>query len=209
MLATLVFLLYVLGAATRADSGDLDAVFPARDQLACWMKGAFLTPLVRHAATHLRARAHARARTRQRHLFHRRKIRRRRNWKRHRQPRRTAGKPSPRKSSKLNSRRAAPSSSISPPPGASPANSMSRPSSKPALFAKRSSAAESSKLKADWTNADPAITKILKQFGRPGVPLYVLYPAGKSAEPIVLPELLTKNIVLEQLETIAPQVATQ
>src|SRR5207244_6176474 len=34
------------------------------------------------------------------------------------------------------------------------------------------------KFKADWTNADPAITKILKQFGRPGVPLYVLYPAG-------------------------------
>jgi len=65
------------------------------------------------------------------------------------------------------------------------------------------------KFKADWTNADPAITKILKQFGRPGVPLYVLYPAGKSVGPIVLPELLTKNIVLEQLETIAPQVASQ
>ena len=55
------------------------------------------------------------------------------------------------------------------------------------------------KIKADWTNADPAITKILKQFGRPGVPLYVLYPAGNSVEPIVLPELLTKNIVLETL----------
>ena len=57
------------------------------------------------------------------------------------------------------------------------------------------------KLKADWTNGDPAITKILQQFGRPGVPLYVLYP-GKSQEPIVFPELLTKNIVLEKLETI-------
>ena len=63
------------------------------------------------------------------------------------------------------------------------------------------------KLKADWTNADPAITKMLQQFGRPGVPLYVLYPAGKSAEPIILPELLTRNIVLEQLENIAPRVA--
>ena len=31
------------------------------------------------------------------------------------------------------------------------------------------------KLKADWTNGDPAITKILQRFGRPGVPLYVLY----------------------------------
>jgi thiol:disulfide interchange protein DsbD len=65
------------------------------------------------------------------------------------------------------------------------------------------------KMKADWTNADPAITKMLQQFGRPGVPLYVLYPAGRSAEPIILPELLTKNIVLEKLETIAPQLATQ
>src|SRR5207253_242332 len=40
------------------------------------------------------------------------------------------------------------------------------------------------KLKADWTNGDPVITKLLQQFGRPGVPLYVLYP-GKSEEPIV------------------------
>ena len=63
------------------------------------------------------------------------------------------------------------------------------------------------KLKADWTNADPVITKYLKQFGRPGVPLYVLYPSGKSVEPIILPELLTKNIVLEKLETVTPQVA--
>src|SRR5207302_917839 len=55
------------------------------------------------------------------------------------------------------------------------------------------------KLKADWTNGDPVITKLLQQFGRPGVPLYVLYP-GKSEEPIVFPELLTKNIVLEKLE---------
>jgi thiol:disulfide interchange protein len=63
------------------------------------------------------------------------------------------------------------------------------------------------KIKADWTNADPEITTLLKQFGRPGVPLYVLYPAGKSVAPIILPELLTKNIVLEQLEKSAPQIA--
>ena len=63
------------------------------------------------------------------------------------------------------------------------------------------------KLKADWTNADPAITKILKQFGRPGVPFYVLYPAGES--PIPFPELLTKGILLDKLETIAPHVAAQ
>ena len=63
------------------------------------------------------------------------------------------------------------------------------------------------KIKADWTNADPAITKILKQFGRPGVPLYVLYPAGKS--PIVFPELLTQSIILDKLETVSPHVAAE
>jgi thiol:disulfide interchange protein DsbD len=58
------------------------------------------------------------------------------------------------------------------------------------------------KLRADWTNGDPVITKLLQQFGRPGVPLYVLYP-GKSETPVVFPELLTKNILLDKLETIA------
>src|SRR2546422_9594439 len=64
------------------------------------------------------------------------------------------------------------------------------------------------KLKADWTNGDPAITKILQQFGRPGVPLYVLY-RGKSEEPIVFPELLTKSIILDKLETISRTIASQ
>jgi thiol:disulfide interchange protein DsbD len=64
------------------------------------------------------------------------------------------------------------------------------------------------KMKADWTNGDPVITKLLRQFGRPGVPLYVLYP-GKNEEPIVFPELLTKSMVLEKLETVAGKVASQ
>ena len=64
------------------------------------------------------------------------------------------------------------------------------------------------KLKADWTNGDPIITKLLQQFGRPGVPLYVLYP-GKSEEPIVFPELLTKSILLDKLKTISTAVASQ
>jgi thiol:disulfide interchange protein len=64
------------------------------------------------------------------------------------------------------------------------------------------------KLKADWTNGDPQITKLLQQFGRPGVPLYVLYP-GKSQEPIVFPELLTKSILLDKLETVSTSVASK
>lgn len=64
------------------------------------------------------------------------------------------------------------------------------------------------KLKADWTNGDPVITRLLQQFGRPGVPLYVLYPA-KNEEPIVFPELLTKSMLLDKLETVARRVASQ
>jgi len=64
------------------------------------------------------------------------------------------------------------------------------------------------KLKADWTNGDPLITKLLQHFGRPGVPLYVLYP-GKNEEPIVFPELLTKGILLEKLELTSRGVAAQ
>ncbi len=64
------------------------------------------------------------------------------------------------------------------------------------------------KLRADWTNGDPVITKLLQQFGRPGVPLYVLY-TGKNGEPIVFPELLTKSLILNQLETAARRVAAQ
>jgi thiol:disulfide interchange protein DsbD len=64
------------------------------------------------------------------------------------------------------------------------------------------------KMKADWTNGDPVITKLLQQFGRPGVPLYVLYPA-KNEEPIVFPEVLTKGMVLEKLESVGRKIASQ
>jgi thiol:disulfide interchange protein len=56
-------------------------------------------------------------------------------------------------------------------------------------------------LRADWTNGNPEITRLLKQFGRAGVPLYVIYPAGGSGQPVVLPELLTQQIVLDGLGT--------
>ena len=54
-------------------------------------------------------------------------------------------------------------------------------------------------LKADWTNGDPEITAQLRKFGRAGVPLYVIYPAGGTGRPVVLPELLTRQIVLDGL----------
>ncbi len=51
-------------------------------------------------------------------------------------------------------------------------------------------------MKGDWTNRDAAITKALADFGRAGVPLYVVYnskPGGGA--PVVLPQLLTAGIV--------------
>lgn len=50
-------------------------------------------------------------------------------------------------------------------------------------------------LVADWTNRDPVISKTLEQFGRNGVPLYVLYSPGR--DPVVLPTLLTPDIVVD------------
>jgi thiol:disulfide interchange protein/DsbC/DsbD-like thiol-disulfide interchange protein len=51
-------------------------------------------------------------------------------------------------------------------------------------------------MKGDWTNRDAAISQALSSFGRAGVPLYVVYngKAG-SAEPVVLPQLLTAGVV--------------
>lgn len=54
-------------------------------------------------------------------------------------------------------------------------------------------------LKGDWTHRDPAITQMLAKFGRNGVPLYVFYPAGKISEPVVLPQILTPDIVLREI----------
>jgi thiol:disulfide interchange protein len=56
------------------------------------------------------------------------------------------------------------------------------------------------RMRADWTNRDERITKALAQFGRNGVPLYVLYDA--QGQPTVLPELLTESTVLAALDKV-------
>lgn len=53
-------------------------------------------------------------------------------------------------------------------------------------------------LEADWTKRDELIRKELERFGRSGVPLYLLYPAG-GGEPVVLPQNLTAGILLGAL----------
>jgi thiol:disulfide interchange protein len=59
-------------------------------------------------------------------------------------------------------------------------------------------------MKADWTTQDPQITALLSKFSRPGVPLYVIFPAGKPTQPIVLPEVITPDLVREKLAEAGP-----
>ena len=51
---------------------------------------------------------------------------------------------------------------------------------------------------ADWTNRNAAITKLLEENGRSGVPLYLYYAPGASA-PVVLPQILTEGEVTKAI----------
>ncbi len=53
-------------------------------------------------------------------------------------------------------------------------------------------------LKGDWSNGAPAITALLHQHGRDGVPLYLYYAPG-AAEARLLPQILTPGIILRAL----------
>jgi thiol:disulfide interchange protein/DsbC/DsbD-like thiol-disulfide interchange protein len=55
-------------------------------------------------------------------------------------------------------------------------------------------------LRADWTHGDPEITQILKEHGRAGVPMYLFFPGGKERPPMVLPELISSQTVLDALK---------
>jgi thiol:disulfide interchange protein len=55
-------------------------------------------------------------------------------------------------------------------------------------------------LKADWTLRDERISEALTSYGREGVPLYVLYGRERGAAPVLLPEVLTPGIVLGALD---------
>jgi thiol:disulfide interchange protein DsbD len=52
-------------------------------------------------------------------------------------------------------------------------------------------------LRADWTRRDPAVTAALKELGRSGVPVYVIYQAGRA--PVVLSEILSVDDVRREL----------
>jgi thiol:disulfide interchange protein DsbD len=57
-------------------------------------------------------------------------------------------------------------------------------------------------MRADWTRRDPAITAALTALGRSGVPVYVLYAAGQA--PLVLSELLSVSKMQAALATLPP-----
>ncbi|MBD3380968.1 MAG: thiol:disulfide interchange protein [candidate division Zixibacteria bacterium] len=54
--------------------------------------------------------------------------------------------------------------------------------------------------KADWTRRDDTITRALAEYGRNSVPLYVLHT--NDGEEIILPEIITPEIVLDALNKI-------
>jgi len=62
------------------------------------------------------------------------------------------------------------------------------------------------RFRADWTNRNPAITAALARMNRSGVPVYALFsPAGGA--PVLLPEVLTRKLVLDALEQAATRPA--
>lgn len=54
-----------------------------------------------------------------------------------------------------------------------------------------------SAFRADWTSRDKSIEAGLSEYGRNGVPLYVVHPGGGPA--VLLPEILTPGLVLDAL----------
>jgi thiol:disulfide interchange protein len=55
----------------------------------------------------------------------------------------------------------------------------------------------------DFTRKDPQIAEELRRFERSAVPLVLVYPADATQPPLILPEILTPNIVLEALDRAA------
>ena len=56
-------------------------------------------------------------------------------------------------------------------------------------------------VEADWTSEDPLITEWLEKYDRVGVPLYLYYPKGSTAETAaVLPQLLLPQIVIDAMD---------
>jgi thiol:disulfide interchange protein DsbD len=58
-------------------------------------------------------------------------------------------------------------------------------------------------IRGDWTNRDPEITEFLKRNGKAGVPVYAVIGPGLGSAPLLLPEVVTKEMIVEALEKAA------
>ena len=59
-------------------------------------------------------------------------------------------------------------------------------------------------MQGDFTARDPTIAAMLKKYNRAGVPLNLIFPAGRPHDPIVLTPNLTKQYLLDKLEEAGP-----
>lgn len=55
------------------------------------------------------------------------------------------------------------------------------------------------KMLADWTSGDPEITDFLRSLGRNGVPVYAVYSKKGDEPPLLMPEIVTPDMVIEAL----------
>jgi thiol:disulfide interchange protein DsbD len=56
---------------------------------------------------------------------------------------------------------------------------------------------------ADWTNRNADIAALLKKYERNGIPLYLMYAADTSEAPLILPQILTAQTVLDALQAVS------
>lgn len=59
-----------------------------------------------------------------------------------------------------------------------------------------------SAVRADWTTRNDNITALLQRFGRSGVPLFVIVPGGDIDQAVVLPEVITVDMLVTALEQV-------
>ena len=58
-------------------------------------------------------------------------------------------------------------------------------------------------LQGDFTTGDKRISEMLQKYNTPGVPLNLIYPAGRPDDPILLRTNLTKQYLLDRLDEAA------
>ncbi len=61
---------------------------------------------------------------------------------------------------------------------------------------------------ADYTDFAPEIQRVLDEHQLSGIPLTIIYPAGRLDEPIVMPNIFTEGALLESLDLAGPSQAT-